>query len=105
MGTHPLAASQPFGCGRVRGYLVLAGALRFLIEFIRVNARVLGPLTIAHLFSGAMVIGGLSLIAFKPKEGQMKKGLAGVFVVAAVVFAYSGSAAAQQTWTGQTCRC
>ena len=31
----------------------------------------------------------------------MKKGLARGFVVAALLFAYSGSAAAQQTWTGQ----
>ena len=31
----------------------------------------------------------------------MKKNLAGVFVLAALMFAYSSSAAAQQTWTGQ----
>ena len=31
----------------------------------------------------------------------MKKSLAGVFVVGALVFAYPSSAAAQQTWTGQ----
>ena len=49
-------------------YLVLAGTLRFLIEFIRVNTRVLGAFTIAHLFSGAMVVGGLSLIVFKREE-------------------------------------
>src|SRR5262245_35430929 len=36
-------------------YLVLAGALRFLIEFIRVNAHVAGPLTLAQLFSLAIV--------------------------------------------------
>src|ERR1043165_5853500 len=29
-------------------YLVLAGAIRFAIEFIRINTRVLGPLTLAH---------------------------------------------------------
>ena len=40
-------------------YLVLAGALRFLIEFIRVNARVAGPLTLAQLFSVAIVATGL----------------------------------------------
>lgn len=54
-------------------YLVLAGALRFLIEFIRVNTPVLGPFTIAHLFSGAMVVGGLSLIAFKREEDQKRR--------------------------------
>lgn len=36
-------------------YLVLAGALRFLIEFIRVNAHVAGPLTLAQLFSLAIM--------------------------------------------------
>lgn len=39
-------------------YLLLAGALRFAIEFIRVNARIAGPLTLAHIFSlGIMVVG------------------------------------------------
>src|SRR5688500_2480983 len=32
-------------------YLLSAGATRFLIEFIRVNDHVLGPLTIAHIAS------------------------------------------------------
>lgn len=49
-------------------YLVLAGTLRFLIEFIRVNERVAGPFTVAHLFAGAMVIAGLSLIVFKGEQ-------------------------------------
>jgi phosphatidylglycerol---prolipoprotein diacylglyceryl transferase len=40
-------------------YLVLAGALRFLIEFIRVNAPVAGPLTLAQLFSVATMATGL----------------------------------------------
>jgi phosphatidylglycerol:prolipoprotein diacylglycerol transferase len=40
-------------------YLVLAGALRFLVEFIRVNARVAGPLTLAQLFSVATMATGL----------------------------------------------
>jgi phosphatidylglycerol:prolipoprotein diacylglycerol transferase len=43
-------------------YLVLAGTLRFLVEFIRINARVLGPFTIAQIFSGAIVVTGLLLI-------------------------------------------
>jgi prolipoprotein diacylglyceryltransferase len=43
-------------------YLVLAGTLRFLIEFIRINARVLGPFTIAQIFSTAVVVTGLSLM-------------------------------------------
>lgn len=43
-------------------YLVLAGALRFAIEFVRVNVRVLGPFTVAHLVSGALVLLGIALI-------------------------------------------
>ena len=42
-------------------YFVLAGATRFVIEFIRVNERLLGPLTLAHLISAALVIVGISL--------------------------------------------
>src|SRR5688500_2890118 len=47
------AAADVFG-----RYLVMAGALRFVIEFVRVNARVAGPLTLAQIFSlGIMVLG------------------------------------------------
>ena len=44
-------------------YLVLAGAIRFAIEFIRVNVRVFGPLTLAHLVSLALLAAGVVLIA------------------------------------------
>ena len=40
----------------------MTGALRFGIEFIRVNERVLGPLTVAHLISLAVAIAGLVLV-------------------------------------------
>ena len=43
-------------------YLVLAGSLRFAIEFIRVNARIAGPFTLAHLISGTVVLVGVALI-------------------------------------------
>ena len=43
-------------------YFALVGATRFLIEFVRVNERVLGPLTIAHLASLAVTITGVALI-------------------------------------------
>ena len=36
-------------------YLVLAGATRFAIEFVRINAPVLGPLTLAQLWSLALM--------------------------------------------------
>ena len=48
-------------------YLVLAGALRFLIEFVRVNARIAGPLTLAQLFSAAIMLVGLMLIGRRGK--------------------------------------
>jgi phosphatidylglycerol---prolipoprotein diacylglyceryl transferase len=44
-------------------YLVLAGAIRFAIEFIRVNERILGPFTLAHLVSLALVIAGTAVLA------------------------------------------
>ena len=43
-------------------YLVMAGLLRFLIEFVRVNERVVGLLTVAHLASLAAVIAGAILV-------------------------------------------
>lgn len=42
-------------------YLVLVGLLRFLIEFVRVNDRVVGPLTVAHLASMAAATIGIVL--------------------------------------------
>jgi len=53
-------------------YLVLAGALRFGIEFIRINARVIGPFTLAQLFSGALIVAGLSLIVTKPNVRRVR---------------------------------
>ncbi|HEY0875995.1 MAG TPA: prolipoprotein diacylglyceryl transferase [Vicinamibacterales bacterium] len=39
-------------------YLAGAGAIRFVIEFLRINERVLGPLSVAHIVSlGAIAIG------------------------------------------------
>lgn len=44
-------------------YLICAGALRFAIEFVRVNTRVLDGLTVAHLFSAAAMLAGVALLA------------------------------------------
>jgi phosphatidylglycerol:prolipoprotein diacylglycerol transferase len=44
-------------------YLVLAGAIRFAIEFIRVNVRIVGPFTLAHLVSGALAVVGVIILA------------------------------------------
>jgi phosphatidylglycerol---prolipoprotein diacylglyceryl transferase len=43
-------------------YLLAAGLIRFLIEFVRVNERVLGALTIAHLASLAVIGAGAALL-------------------------------------------
>jgi len=44
-------------------YILVAGTLRFVIEFIRVNERVLLGLTVAQLASLLMMAGGLWLLA------------------------------------------
>jgi phosphatidylglycerol---prolipoprotein diacylglyceryl transferase len=49
-------------------YLVLAGSLRFLIEFIRINAHVIGPFTVAQVFSFAIFVMGVSLIFVNRQE-------------------------------------
>lgn len=43
-------------------YLFLTAAFRFALEFLRVNERVAGPLTVAHLFAAALAAIGLVLI-------------------------------------------
>jgi phosphatidylglycerol---prolipoprotein diacylglyceryl transferase len=43
-------------------YLLTAGLIRFLIEFVRVNERVLGALTTAHLASLAAATAGAALL-------------------------------------------
>lgn len=49
-------------------YFALAGATRFLIEFVRVNERVLGPLTVAHLASLAVAVGGVALLLSRDRS-------------------------------------
>ena len=43
-------------------YFVVVGAFRFLLEFVRVNVRVLGPLTVAHCFALVVVVAGLLIL-------------------------------------------
>lgn len=45
------------------GYMAFAGATRFAIEFVRVNERVVGSFSLAHLFSLAVGVVGLYLVA------------------------------------------
>jgi phosphatidylglycerol:prolipoprotein diacylglycerol transferase len=54
-------------------YLLCAGALRFAIEFLRVNEQVLLGLSVAHLASlAAMAVGSL-LLAWPAREVTVKK--------------------------------
>ena len=48
-------------------YLMLAGATRFAIEFVRINAPVLGPLTLAQLWSIGLVAVGAAF-AFRARS-------------------------------------
>jgi phosphatidylglycerol---prolipoprotein diacylglyceryl transferase len=48
-------------------YLVAAGAFRFLLEFVRVNTRVAGPLTVAHFFALAVVMLGVAILGSSRK--------------------------------------
>jgi phosphatidylglycerol:prolipoprotein diacylglycerol transferase len=47
-------------------YFVGVGAFRFVLEFVRVNTRVLGPLTVAQLFSLGVVALGLGILMTAP---------------------------------------
>ena len=44
-------------------YLLMTGAVRFSVEFLRVNERVVGSLSVAHLASLAALLGGTLLLA------------------------------------------
>ncbi|HLG60206.1 MAG TPA: prolipoprotein diacylglyceryl transferase family protein [Vicinamibacterales bacterium] len=43
-------------------YLILAGSVRFAIEFIRVNLRIIGPFTLAQVIALSLVVAGVGLI-------------------------------------------
>jgi phosphatidylglycerol:prolipoprotein diacylglycerol transferase len=47
------------GLGR---YLVIAGAFRFFLEFVRVNTRVAGPFTVAQFFALSVVLLGVAIL-------------------------------------------
>ena len=53
-------------------YFVGVGAFRFALEFVRVNVRVLGPLTVAHLFALAVVALGIVLLAATPRSAAAR---------------------------------
>lgn len=43
-------------------YLAGAGIIRFAIEFLRINERVLGPLSVAHIASLLAIVAGVALM-------------------------------------------
>ncbi|HYL57473.1 MAG TPA: prolipoprotein diacylglyceryl transferase [Candidatus Acidoferrales bacterium] len=50
-------------------YMVLAGAARFVVEFVRINPRVFGPLSEAQLIAIAMmIVGGVALMLTAEKD-------------------------------------
>jgi phosphatidylglycerol:prolipoprotein diacylglycerol transferase len=55
-------------------YFVFAAGFRFLLEFIRVNKRVLGPFTVAQLFSLGVVALGLVIWGHSLRTGTARPG-------------------------------
>ena len=53
-------------------YLLFTASLRFAIEFVRVNEKVLGPLTVAHLASLAVATAGVVLLVSARRSGIMR---------------------------------
>lgn len=51
-------------------YFLLVGAFRFGLEFLRVNTRVLGPLTVAHMFAIGVVVLGVALLVSAPARSS-----------------------------------
>lgn len=51
-------------------YLLATGAIRFAIEFVRVNERVAGPLTVAHLASLVVLGAGAVLLILDRRPRQ-----------------------------------
>ena len=49
-------------------YLLLTGSLRFAIEFVRINERVIGSLTVAHLASLTVIAAGALLVSLTPER-------------------------------------
>ena len=62
--------AEPVVLGR---YLVLAGSIRFAIEFIRVNLRLVGPLTLAHLIALSLVAAGATFILRNPQSRRTRQ--------------------------------
>lgn len=59
-------------------YFILAAGFRFLLEFVRVNVRVLGPFTVAHLFSFGVVVLGIFLLKSRSAVSGERSARSGV---------------------------
>jgi phosphatidylglycerol:prolipoprotein diacylglycerol transferase len=51
-------------------YLIAVGVLRFLIEFLRINVRVLAGLTVAHLASLCVIVAGAALLISRGRNAE-----------------------------------
>ena len=52
-------------------YFLIAGAFRFLLEFIRVNVRVLGPLTVAQISAcGVAILGAILMTRARRRQAS-----------------------------------
>ena len=60
----PPEASVP---GTAWRRFLLAGTIRFLIEFVRVNTRLVGPLTLAHMISLGLALVGVAMLVSSVK--------------------------------------
>ena len=49
-------------------YLMLAGAIRFAIEFVRINEPVVGPLTLAQIISLGVIAAGMMVMLRAPRR-------------------------------------
>jgi phosphatidylglycerol:prolipoprotein diacylglycerol transferase len=55
------------------GYLLMTGAVRFGIEFLRVNERIAAGLSVAHLASLAAALGGMLLLTRSAARVQVDR--------------------------------
>jgi phosphatidylglycerol:prolipoprotein diacylglycerol transferase len=64
-----MRGSKPRGTGAVVGeYLLLSGAARFLVEFVRRNPKILWGLSNAQLASAGSVVAGIALMVWAAKR-------------------------------------
>ncbi len=54
-------------------YLVLAGLLRFFIEFVRINKRIAGPLTLAQLIALGVTGIGVAIIVMASRHPALRR--------------------------------